>query len=298
MKAHLMILVLLVALAATVLPESPLFMGANAQSSCYQPLCTDGRWPNYAYRDGVDSTGPYGACNSNSSPPAPMSHILAHCPAGSTLVAGAGLCHVDACGGAGCEHRSVCTDPRWPRYRAGHDGRDATGPTANCSSTSSAPAPISHIVARCPSGFDLVAGVGVCRRCPLAMAPGGAPTPAPIARPDLTLRTVWLHTQASSAHVTTLRRGTAYYACFTAANIGSAASGVFRVGGGGLGVPTAPYQNQAGLGPGATRNGCLLYPTTPPPGTYRLGLSADSLRVVAETREDNNDATITVTVIP
>lgn len=290
MKARLMLLVLLVALGATAFPVSPpVVTEAHAQASCYRQLCTDSRWPIYAHRDGTNRTGPYGVCNSNSPPLAPASHTLTNCPAGSTLVAGAGLCHVDACGG-GCEHRGVCTDPRWPQYWAGHDGRDASGPTANCRSPSRAPAPESHIVARCPAGFELVAGVGVCRRC--AAATAAAP------RPDLILRTAWLRTQTSAAHVTTLRRGTAYYACFTAANVGPAASGVFRVGGGGLGVPTAPFQNHASLAPGATRNGCLLYPTTPPPGTYRLVLSADSLRAVAETREDNNDATITVTVIP
>jgi hypothetical protein len=291
-----MLVVLLVALVALAFPAPPLVTSAHADASCYHPLCTDRDWPDYAYRDGVESTGPYGVCNSHSGLLAPASHILKHCPPGTSLVAGAGLCHDDACGGAGCEERSICTtDARYPQYWVGHDGHDASGPTADCNSLSTAPAPESHISLHCPAGFNLVAGVGVCERCPLVMAPGGIRTP--VGGPDLVLRNAYLRTRTSAAHVTTLRRGTAYYACFTAANIGVVNSANFRVGGGGLGV-TPPFQDHAGLAAGASRDGCLTYPTTPPPGTYRLMLSADSLHAVGEMHEDNNDATLTLTVIP
>jgi hypothetical protein len=98
--------------------------------------------------------------------------------------------------------------------------------------------------------------------------------------------------------VTSVRRGRPYQACFVVANVGTVASGSFRVAGGGLGIPTAPFQDHAGLGAGLSRTGCIDYPTTPPVGSYRLGLTADSLGAVTESREFNNTATIPVTVVP
>ena len=286
-------------LLGLLLASSPLLSKAFAQASCYRPLCTDGSQPIYlAGQDGTNSGGPYGVCTNGTHGPGSLSHSLINCPAGSTLVSGAGLCRNNACGGGGCEERGICTDPHWPYYMPGNDGRDASGPTAGCSSD---PQPftnaMSHIVVHCPSGFNLVEGVGVCRRCPLIMAPGGVSTHITL-RPDLVIRSAWLRTQASPAHVNALRRGTPYFACFTVANVGSAGSGPFRVGAGGLGMRVAPYQDHAGLAVGASRDGCIPYATTPPPGRYALGVSADSLRAVAESREDNNDATIPVIVIP
>jgi hypothetical protein len=118
----------------------------------------------------------------------------------------------------------------------------------------------------------------------------------PPPNPDLTIKSVWLELPGSLAHVNTVQQGHAYRACFVVANIGSAASGAFRVSGGGLGIPTNPYQDHAGLVPGASRQGCLFYPTTPGPGFYKLGIGADSQHVVNESREDNNDAILPIKV--
>ena len=98
--------------------------------------------------------------------------------------------------------------------------------------------------------------------------------------------------------VVSVRRGTAYAACFSVANIGGSFSGPFRVAGGGLGVPFIPFADLPGIAPGGARIGCVRYPTTPPPGVYRVELTADSLGAVAESREDNNAAVVTVKVVP
>ncbi len=127
----------------------------------------------------------------------------------------------------------------------------------------------------------------------MMMAPGGIRLTL---RPDLTFRNVQLGSLAKPA--STVKNGQSYYVCFTVANIGAAASGPFRVGAGGLGVPVAPYQDHASLTAGASRDGCIAYPTTPPPGNYKLELKADSLNVVTESREDNNTRVIAVTVVP
>jgi subtilase family serine protease len=55
---------------------------------------------------------------------------------------------------------------------------------------------------------------------------------------------------------------------------------------------------QTSLSPGASREGCLVYRVTPSPGSYRLGITADPLNGVRETREDNNTATLEVNVTP
>jgi hypothetical protein len=129
--------------------------------------------------------------------------------------------------------------------------------------------------------------------------PSASPTARlAVARPDLTFRRTFLRAYPGGQVIDRVRRGNRYYACFVVANIGAAASGPFRVAGGGLGVPFNPFQDHAGLAPGATRLGCLLYPTTPPPGVYNLGLKADSLNAVVEANEANNTATIGVTVVP
>ena len=129
------------------------------------------------------------------------------------------------------------------------------------------------------------------------MAPG-ATVPPSVARPDLVIRRAFLRAAPGGAPVSTIRRGQRYWACFEVANVGGAASGGFRVAGGGLGVPTAPYQDHAGLAVGASREGCLAYPTTPAAGTYSLGLSADSRNAVVEAHEDNNGASIRVQIVP
>lgn len=120
--------------------------------------------------------------------------------------------------------------------------------------------------------------------------------PSVILRPDLVIKSAYLRTPASSAPVEVLTRGQSYLACFTIANQGNAGSGPFRVGGGGLGVPTAPYQNHTALASDASRDGCLNYPTTPGPGDYTLSLTVDLLNSVAESREDNNTYNLCVAV--
>jgi hypothetical protein len=119
-----------------------------------------------------------------------------------------------------------------------------------------------------------------------------------VSLPDLVIRRAYLRLQSSPSEVESIAAGRSYFACFEVANQGRAPSGVFRVGGGGLGVPIAPGQNHASLLPGESRDGCLEYSTTPPVGIYRLTLTADSLRRVRETREDNNNSTLVVNIVP
>jgi hypothetical protein len=130
------------------------------------------------------------------------------------------------------------------------------------------------------------------------MQPRIPPVPGRIALPDLTFRVTWLQLPGSPVRVKSVHNGRPYLACFVVVNIGVVPSGPFRVSGGGLGLPTNPYQDHASLAPGASRQGCLTYPTTPPPGHYNLGLTVDSQHVVHESREDNNDAVIYVPVAP
>jgi hypothetical protein len=136
------------------------------------------------------------------------------------------------------------------------------------------------------------------QQTPPAQPSASAATRVAVSRPDLTFRRTFLRAYPSGQVIDRVRRGHRYYACFVVANIGAAASGPFRVAGGGLGIPFNPFQDHAGLAPGATRLGCLVYPTTPPPGIYNLGLKADSLNAVVESNEANNTATIGVTVVP
>jgi hypothetical protein len=219
---------------------------------------------------------------------------------GETFIRATGMCRLNLCTGA-CETRPLCGGD-WPNYRG--SGRDATGVYGSCQSNPNWLGHVSHTLRRCPSGFTLSEGRGVCVRC-TAMVPVPTPTPVPVPtptpvlpRPDLVIRSAFLRQVAGGPVVTSVRRGRSYYACFVVANIGVAPSGVFHVGGGGLGVPTPPSQAHASLAAGASRAGCLVYPTTPAPGAYRLGITADSRTVVTERREDNNGATIAVTVIP
>lgn len=257
-----------------------------AADACTRQLCS-GSLPIYAGRDGVGRDGvPYGVCRNDPGFLGPRAHSMVPCPAGTTLVALAGLCRVNSCDGGGCSYRGVCANyPGFPYYRS--DGRPGE---ATCSNE---PPPIlnyrAHTIARCPSGWSLIPGTGICRQCASA-------TPAP--RPDLVFRSVWLSVGMPPVRVTSVRRGRPYQACFVVANAGAAASGPFRVSGGGLGIPTTPFQDHAGLAAGLSRTGCIDYPTTPPAGSYGLGLTVDSLGAVTESREFNNTATIPVTVVP
>jgi CARDB len=134
---------------------------------------------------------------------------------------------------------------------------------------------------------------------PSGSTPLGSPQlPLPVPRPDLELRVAWLQAPVSNVLLTSIPEGKSYRLCFKVRNIGPVASGPYRVGAGGLGIPVAPHLDFAGLGSGATQSGCIRYPTTPRAGSYRLGVTADSLYAVAEIREDNNDYVVPVTISP
>jgi hypothetical protein len=108
--------------------------------------------------------------------------------------------------------------------------------------------------------------------------------------PDLTIKDWWVVPDAMPENLTNeVESGQSYKVCFIVANIGMASSGSFTVSGGGLGISYNPTQSHASLAPGQTREGCLEYPTTPPPGTYKLGIKADASNMVAESNEKNNE---------
>jgi hypothetical protein len=116
--------------------------------------------------------------------------------------------------------------------------------------------------------------------------------------PDLEFRVAWLQAPVRNVRIYAVPEGKSYRVCFKVRNIGAVASGPYRIGAGGLGIPVAPFIDYPGLAPGVTQSGCIHYPTTPPAGSYNLGLKADSLNVVAELREDNNETVIPVPVVP
>lgn len=271
---------------------------ASAQD-CEAPLC---RGDETYRRGGVDSTGPYGVCG-HCNWLGHCSHYLARCPSESTLDPERGVCVLNLCSSCGSQLPLCEPDEAYTR-----SGADATGPYGVCSSGPTPPGGyLSHRLARCREGWTLVPDSGMCRRDCALIGPGIDPdtlTPAPtpieppvLLFPDLTLRRAWLR-NTSGATMKTVRAKQPYYACFEVANIGAGASGVFHVGGGGLGVPTPPEQAHANLAPGASREGCLYYSTTPAVGTWRLGLKADSRNAVTESRENNNERTLTVRVRP
>jgi hypothetical protein len=66
-------------------------LNACTSGSCEaRPLC-GGSWPNYA-RNGTDSTGAYGVCESNPNWLGHRSHTIVRCEAGFTLNTGRGMC--------------------------------------------------------------------------------------------------------------------------------------------------------------------------------------------------------------
>ena len=251
----------------------------NAQAQSCRPAC-DPSGPYPTYRDG----GCYNTC----SPPAPCSHTRAECASGETLNVESGMC-IPAGGCGGCEERPVC--PEGLVY-TGNDGSNGI-----CQSSSGLGYK-SHQLVPCPTGWTLAPERGVCRgncRSSMLIAPGGIRLTL---RPDLVFQNAFVRPSGSEKPTNTIRRGERYFACYTVANVGSIPSGPFRVGGGGLGIPVAPFQDHAGLAAGASRAACIAYPTTPPPGDYRLGLKVDSLDAVSESREDNNTREISVRIVP
>jgi subtilase family serine protease len=91
--------------------------------------------------------------------------------------------------------------------------------------------------------------------------------------------------------------GQPYKVCFVIENLGEGRSPTFIVSGAGLGVERGPSVVLAGLLPGARREGCLRYPTTPAIGNYSLVITVDPLGTLRELREDNNTASVRVHVI-
>ena len=285
LSARALCFVLIIAAAAicAALGFAPEEVGPAAycqSSGCSFPACN---------REGESFNSETGNCESSSGfPTFTRSHRVPSCLDGERFDRATGNCILNVCDESGCEVRALCTR-RGERY--GRSGRDRDGVYGVCESRPNWLGHRSHRLVRCPYGSVLNEGRGVCVRCPTVV-------PVPVRRPDLVIRRAFLRLASSPVEVTNLRRGQNYLACFEVANVGAAASGPFRVEGGGLGVRTLPSQAHASLPPGAERVGCLLYSTTPPVGSYRLGITADSLRTVRETREDNNAATLTLNVVP
>jgi hypothetical protein len=248
------------------------------------PACVGGY---YNQADGYCYSGPAPFTNA-------MDHWRALCADGETLDRPSGTCRPATCGGSagGCQERPVCPP------NSTYSGPSTSGGTVSGTCQYSNNGFNDHEVVPCDAGWTLDTARGVCRRCPNMVYGGPRPRPMPLALPDLTLRDAWLADPRAGKHLVSVHQGQAYYACFIVANIGSAPSGPFRVAGGGLGLSYSPYQDHASLAPGASRQGCLSYPTTPPPGSYKLGLEADSQHVVHESNEANNNAVISVTVVP
>lgn len=239
---------------------------ARGQPACDFPACRG----DETYRDGD--------CNSKSGfPTYAKSHRIATCPEGTTLNRTTGMC---ISGGTCCNERTLCA--KGTSYS--RSGSDRDGVYGVCESSGGL-GYRSHELVRCAAGWTLDTGRGVCRGECRVVVPSGR------ALPDLTFGSL-------SLRPSVLHAGMSYYLCFTVANIGAAASGPFRVGAGGLGIPYSPFQDHASLAPGATRDGCIRYPTTPPAGTYTLGAKVDSLNAVAESNEGNNERTIGVVVGP
>ncbi len=250
---------------------------AFAQDACRIPACDQpGETFNATTRD----------CESNAGfPTYARSHRIPTCRADETLDRATGMCVLNACGS--CEARRLCPSG-WAYQRSGRDaGGGVYGVCGHSSGGFS-----SHQVLRCTDGFTLNEARGVCvGACRTA-------TPTPLPRPDLAIRRTFLRQVGGGPEAPSVRRGQPYWACFVVANVGTAASGSFQVGGGGLGVSVAPTQAHATLTPGASRTGCLAYSTTPSVGTYRLGITARAGAGVTEVRLDNNSATQVVNVIP
>lgn len=260
----LVILVLLVFSFATSVFAQCNFPACNQEGERYDPATGD--------------------CESGPDPiTLARSHRVPACLRGEHFDRATGNCVLDACADSGCEVRTLC--PAKTRYS--RSGRDSRGFYGVCESSSGF-GYRSHELRYCPEGFTLNTARGVCV---------GNCRPAVTRLPDLIFSRAFLRQDPGGALVTRIRAGQRYFACFEVANIGAVESGPFRVSGGGLGIRTAPTQDHASLMPGANREGCLVYPTTPSIGTFRLGLTVDSLRVVRERREDNNTATVAVTVV-
>lgn len=279
------------------------WLSPAAAQFCETRLCRDGE--SYTY-GGEDSEGRYGVCHSSSGL-GYRSHYLARCEEGWTLDGERGVCMRDDCTSGACGVQVPLCMPT-ERYEPG--GTDSEGAYGSCNS---GPAFFtlakSHRLAHCGEGWTLLTESGLCRRdcttripvdpgklgtLPFPAGPGVDPDRFKL-RPDLVIDRLWLKS-ALGVPLKTVAAGAAYYVCFEVRNQGNFPSGAFKVRGGGLGVPTNPEQTHASLNAGASREGCLFYPVTPPVGHYKLGLMADADKMVAESRENNNSGQIEVEV--
>lgn len=268
--------VLTIAALATV---TVWWAGAAGAAECEKRACAAGE----TYRDGH--------CHHSAGfPTFAQSHYRPVCEAGWTLDVTRGMC---VKGGECCDRPLCGPGETFSRMETYH-GK----PYGVCESSSGA-GYRSHAMRECEAGWDLVAG-GRCRKrgCGIAIAgPIVAPAPGVVMKPDLVIRDWWVVPGGPKAP-NQVKSGQKYQVCFVVANVGAAASGPFKVQGGGLGVPFNPTVDEAGLAAGATRESCLTYPTTPPPGNYNLGVTADVPPAVDESNEGNNSRTEPIVVLP
>ena len=123
------------------------------------------------------------------------------------------------------------------------------------------------------------------------------PQPTQLTRPDLVIGSLSVEPDILPfVSGNQVQLGQPFQVCYVVTNIGLRASGGFRVNGNGLFPP--PFQDQAGLAPGESRGGCLQYRGVRVLGTRTLTLKADSQNVIAESREDNNTASVNIAVLP
>jgi hypothetical protein len=267
-------------LIAAVFAVALLFASAaSAQDACRIPACDPGETWLPAERQ----------CESRAGFPTwAISRRIPTCRAGETLDRDAGVCVLDACGGAcGATARPLCTGG-WTYERS---ARDASGVVYGVCRHQTGTY-IAHQRLYCATGSTLNEARGVC------VSACRVTTPTPIPRPDLAIGRVFLRQLPAGPEVTSVRYGQAYYVCYVVSNIGAVASGSFRVTGGGLGLPVAPSSGQATLIPGTSRTPCLRYSTTPAVGRYGIGIRAIPGTGVTEVTLANNNGDVSVNVVP
>ena len=262
-----------------------LWIGSAQAQVCEKPACPS----RDTYRDGY--------CYSYSGfPTYAESRTRTVCESGWTLDATRGICANGTC----CETALCVPGERYSRSET-YRGR----PYGVCESGPGVGGTLSHTMRECQAGWDLDGSRGTCRKqkCGTAISAAGpvvAPQPPEVVRrPDLTIKEWSVRPKLSGGKpVNEVRVGQKYQVCFVVANIGQAPSGPFIVQGGGLGVASGPSLPQADLAPGATREGCLDYSTTPARGTYRLTVTAHAPDTVRDSDESNNSRTETIIVVP
>jgi hypothetical protein len=267
--------VLLAAFMKTILCLAVLTLASSAAAqTCDFTLCPSG-W-EYRPSEFSSNEGTCHHCNWFGY----CSHSINQCPEGSTLDPKSGVCTWDLCGGGCGGELPLCDAP----FRYTGSDVDAKGVYGVCTVGPHFPTwAIAHELRRCRDDFELDTKRGVCvKRCELA---------------DLVLAKPFF-LDAKGSVVASVQAGQPYSLCVQVQNIGRGDAGVFKVAGGGLAVPFNPTVAVASLAAGAVTNVCLEYPSTPPPGSYRVGVSADSTGLVTESDEANNELIVDVTVAP